>query len=170
MHYFFLNSLQLHMHDIFYNWQKKILESTSLFPEAMNFILHWIARYCFVEIVFKYIHISWPCVFSVSLTDQHIFHRNAIWSSCSFFFSVTVSVDTARNLFYRNVVFIRNTVLSCSQLSHFALTFSQQWFYFHSLKIPSELMIWSTEVGCTVFFSSSLLEMHFYICPIFLKH
>lgn len=91
--------------------RKKILESPSLFPEAMNFILHWIARYCFVEIVFKYIHISWPCVFSVSLTDQHIFHRNAIWSSCSFFFSVTVSVDTGRNLFYRNVVFIRNSVI-----------------------------------------------------------
>lgn len=91
--------------------RKKILESPSLFPEAMNFILHWIARYCFVEIVFKYIHISWPCVFSVSLTDQHIFHRNTIWSSCSFFFSVTVSVDTGRNLFYRNVVFIRNSVI-----------------------------------------------------------
>lgn len=158
------------MHDIFYNWQKKILESTSLFPEAMNFILHWIARYCFVEIVFKYIHISWPCVFSVSLTDQHIFHRNAIWSSCSFFFSVWLFQLILLEIFSIEMLCLSETVLSCSQLSHFALTFSQQWFYFHSLKIPSELMIWSTEVGCTVFFSSSLLEMHFYICPIFLKH
>lgn len=158
------------MHDIFYNWQKKILESPSLFPEAMNFILHWIARYCFVEIVFKYIHISWPCVFSVSLTDQHIFHRNAIWSSCSFFFSVWLFQLILVEIFSIEMLCLSETVLSCSQLSHFALTFSQQWFYFHSLKIPSELMLWSTEVGCTVFFSSSLLEMHFYICPIFLKH
>lgn len=150
--------------------RKKILESPSLFPEAMNFILHWIARYCFVEIVFKYIHISWPCVFSVSLTDQHIFHRNAIWSSCSFFFSVWLFQLILLEIFSIEMLCLSETVLSCSQLSHFALTFSQQWFYFHSLKIPSELMIWSTEVGCTVFFSSSLLEMHFYICPIFLKH